>query len=111
MRPGAAPIRPRSPGATATRISHVHAKDVRRDVMERPRAERLELPRRRSIAGVYTVPGDGWSISGRARRAAGLFRLGVVEAEQDPEKAHPLTYAKMGYANLRRYLARMRALA
>jgi inosose dehydratase len=24
----------------------------------------------------------------------------VVEAEQDPAKAHPLTYAKMGYANL-----------
>ena len=26
---------------------------------------------------------------------------GVVEAEQDPEKAHPLTYAKMGYGYLR----------
>ena len=29
----------------------------------------------------------------------------VIEAEQDPEKAHPLTYAKMGYANLTRFLA------
>jgi inosose dehydratase len=26
----------------------------------------------------------------------------VVEAEQDPKKAHPLTYAKMGFANLSR---------
>jgi inosose dehydratase len=26
----------------------------------------------------------------------------VVEAEQDPAKAHPLTYAKMGYENLKR---------
>ena len=25
----------------------------------------------------------------------------VVEAEQDPAKAHPLTYATMGYRNLR----------
>lgn len=24
----------------------------------------------------------------------------MVEAEQDPRKAHPLTYARMGYANL-----------
>jgi inosose dehydratase/3D-(3,5/4)-trihydroxycyclohexane-1,2-dione acylhydrolase (decyclizing) len=29
----------------------------------------------------------------------------VVEAEQDPAKAHPLTYARLGAANLRRYLA------
>ena len=25
----------------------------------------------------------------------------VVEAEQDPANAHPLTYARMGYANLK----------
>jgi sugar phosphate isomerase/epimerase len=29
----------------------------------------------------------------------------VVEAEQDPAKAHPLTYAKLGYRNLERFLA------
>ena len=34
----------------------------------------------------------------------------VVEAEQDPAKAHPLTYAKLGYKNLRGYL-RMRAFS
>jgi hypothetical protein len=28
----------------------------------------------------------------------------VVEAEQDPAKAHPLTYAKMGHAHLVRTL-------
>jgi len=26
----------------------------------------------------------------------------VVEAEQDPAKAHPLTYARMGFENLKR---------
>jgi hypothetical protein len=29
----------------------------------------------------------------------------VVEAEQDPEKADPLTYARLGYANLKGFLA------
>jgi inosose dehydratase len=28
----------------------------------------------------------------------------VIEAEQDPERANPLAYARMGYANLRRFL-------
>jgi inosose dehydratase len=28
----------------------------------------------------------------------------VVEAEQDPEKANPATYAKLGCANVRRFL-------
>ena len=28
----------------------------------------------------------------------------VIEAEQDPKKANPLQYAKMGYANLTRFL-------
>ena len=30
----------------------------------------------------------------------------VIEAEQDPKKAHPLAYAKMGDANLTRFLRR-----
>ena len=29
----------------------------------------------------------------------------VVEAEQDPKKAHPLTYGRMGFAHLSRLLA------
>jgi inosose dehydratase/3D-(3,5/4)-trihydroxycyclohexane-1,2-dione acylhydrolase (decyclizing) len=39
------------------------------------------------------------------RELPGYSGWAVVEAEQDPEKAHPLTYARMGHANLRRYLA------
>ena len=27
----------------------------------------------------------------------------VVEAEQDPAKAHPLTYVTLGYKNIKRY--------
>ncbi len=88
----------------AGRIVHVHCKDVRRPVLEAARA------RRRSfldsvLEGVFTVPGDG-SIDFppvlRVLREAGYAGWLVVEAEQDPAKAHPLTYARMGFTTLRR---------
>ncbi|MDJ1159069.1 myo-inosose-2 dehydratase [Chelatococcus sp. SYSU_G07232] len=88
-----------------TRISHFHAKDVRKEVMERARRERLSFLDA-VIAGVYTVPGDGCvDYAAVLGELPGYSGWAVVEAEQDPEKAHPLTYARMGYANLRRYLA------
>ena len=60
----------------------------------------------RVVAGVFTVPGDGRWTSPRCC-ASCLATAGwlVVEAEQDPVKAHPLTYARMGYENLRRFVA------
>ena len=86
------------------RISHFHAKDVRPEVMRTARRERLSFLDA-VIAGVFTVPGDG-CIDYRAvlMELPGYSGWAVVEAEQDPDKAHPLTYAKMGYRNLRRYL-------
>ena len=87
------------------RIGHFHAKDVRPAVMARARAERLSFLDA-VIAGVYTVPGDGCvDYPAVLRELSGYEGWAVVEAEQDPEKAHPLTYAKLGYANLRRFLA------
>jgi len=86
------------------RISHVHAKDVRPDVMERARRERLSFLDA-VIAGVFTVPGDGCvDYPAVLSELSGYSGWAVVEAEQDPDKAHPLTYARMGYRNLRRYL-------
>ncbi len=86
------------------RISHVHAKDVRPDVMERARGERLSFLDA-VIAGVFTVPGDGCvDYPAVLRELSGYEGWAVVEAEQDPEKAHPLTYAQLGHANLRRFL-------
>lgn len=86
------------------RISHFHAKDVRPDVMARARKERLSFLDA-VIAGVFTVPGDGCiDYPGVLRNLPGYSGWAVVEAEQDPKKAHPLTYAKMGYKNLRAYL-------
>jgi myo-inosose-2 dehydratase len=86
-----------------TRISHFHAKDVRREVMQRSVAEDWTF-QKSIVEGVYTVPGDG-SIDfvGVLRELPGYSGWLVVEAEQDPRKAHPLTYARKGYTNLCRF--------
>jgi myo-inosose-2 dehydratase len=86
------------------RIGHFHAKDVRPDAMARARTKRLSFLDA-VIAGVFTVPGDGCvDYPAVLRELAGYEGWAVVEAEQDPEAAHPLTYAKLGHANLRRFL-------
>jgi inosose dehydratase len=87
-----------------SRISHVHTKDVRKSVMERSKAEGWSFLDS-VIEGVYTVPGDGMvDFVSVFKELPGYSGWVVIEAEQDPKKAHPLTYAKMGYANLTRYL-------
>jgi inosose dehydratase len=86
------------------RISHVHTKDVRRAVMEESKAQDLSFLDA-VVAGVYTVPGDGMVDFVAVLRALnGYDGWVVIEAEQDPKKAHPLTYARMGYANLTGFL-------
>jgi inosose dehydratase len=60
------------------------------------------------VEGVFTVPGDG-SIDYKPILAllneANYRGWLVVEAEQDPAKAHPLTYARMGFDYLSRTAA------
>jgi len=88
----------------AGRVVHVHCKDIRADVMAE--AKRRDLPFLEAVlAGVFTVPGDGcvdYAAVLRPLTAAGYAGWLVVEAEQDPAKAHPLTYARMGHDNLAR---------
>jgi len=87
----------------AKRVNHVHAKDVRPDVMKRALAERWSFLDS-VINGVYTVPGDGcidFEAALRPIAEAGYSGWIICEAEQDPAKAHPLTYARKGYAHLR----------
>jgi inosose dehydratase len=84
------------------RIAHVHMKDVRPAVLDASRrADRSFLDA--VVAGVFTVPGDGGiaygPIVGRLK-ALGYDGWWVVEAEQDPQVAHPLTYARLGHENL-----------
>ena len=91
------------------RISHVHAKDVRPHVMTQAAAEGWSfldaVLGKGSDLGIYTVPGDGMVDYPAVFRALpGYSGWVVVEAEQDPEKAHPLTYAKKGVAHLKHSL-------
>ncbi len=86
----------------AHRVNHVHAKDVRPHMLAQARRERWSFLDA-VLAGVFTVPGDGcvdFAAALRPVAAAGFDGWLIVEAEQDPARAHPLTYAKAGYAHL-----------
>ena len=86
------------------RIHHVHAKDVREDVMWQSRSEDWSFLDS-VLAGVYTVPGDGLvDYPAVFRELPDYSGWVVVEAEQDPQKANPAEYAKLGHANLSRFL-------
>ena len=81
------------------RLVHVHCKDVRPEVLARARAGDSSFLDA-VLAGVFTVPGDGGVDF--AALAGVLAEVGyagwlVVEAEQDPAVAHPLTYARKGF--------------
>ena len=57
------------------------------------------------LAGVYTVPGDGMiDFVSVLKALPGYSGWVVVEAEQDPKKATPATYAAMGHENLASFL-------
>ncbi|HEX4618887.1 MAG TPA: myo-inosose-2 dehydratase [Steroidobacteraceae bacterium] len=89
----------------APRIVHVHAKDVRSEIAQQARSGNWSFLRA-VLAGVFTVPGDGSvafePVFAELRDYSGWV---VLEAEQDPRLANPLTYATLGYRNLRRLLA------
>ena len=80
------------------RINHVHCKDVRADVLAAMRGDDRSFLDA-VVEGVFTVPGDGavdFAAVLGVLKTAGYQGWLVVEAEQDPAKAHPLTYARMG---------------
>lgn len=87
------------------RVVHIHAKDVRPNIMEQVRNEGLsflEGVRR----GVFTVPGDpegSVDFLPVLRIAAEHKYEGwlVIEAEQDPKVRNPLKYQSMGLKALR----------
>jgi inosose dehydratase len=86
------------------RIGHVHCKDVREAVMWQSQREDWSFLNS-VLAGVYTVPGDGFIDYVSVFKALpGYSGWVVVEAEQDPEKAEPAKYARMGYDNVSRFL-------
>ncbi len=91
----------------AARITHVHCKDLRVEVLHQLHAQDMSFLDA-VISGIFTVPGDG-SIDFPAVLAAlsepHYHGWLVVEAEQDPAKATPGIYAAMGHQNLARFAA------
>jgi inosose dehydratase len=86
------------------RVVHVHCKDVRKPILEKARAEDMSFMGA-VLEGIFTVPGDGmidYPAILAVLAANDYSGWLVVEAEQDPKKAEPLTYATMGYKNLSR---------
>jgi len=84
------------------RVVHVHCKDVRPEILAKARADDMSFMGA-VLAGIFTVPGDGaidYPTLLPILANHGYAGWMVVEAEQDPAKAHPLTYATMGYRNL-----------
>ncbi len=81
------------------RIIHVHCKDIRKNVLEKSLKNDSTF-RQAFLDGAFTVPGDGcidykpFLTVLKNRNYAGWL---VVEAEQDPAKANPYEYAKIGY--------------
>jgi inosose dehydratase len=85
------------------RVVHFHCKDVRPDVLKTARATDMSFMDA-VMDGIFTVPGDGcvaFQPLLEQLHAARYDGWLVVEAEQDPRKANPLTYATLGYKNLR----------
>lgn len=91
----------------APRVRHMHLKDVRADAVKKMHEEGLSFEEGIQ-AGIFTVPGDGsiktfpeiFEVLAEAHFDGWL----IIEAEQNPAKATPLKYAKMGRAYLREHL-------
>ncbi|MFC3631549.1 myo-inosose-2 dehydratase [Paracoccus angustae] len=89
----------------APRVAHFHAKNIRRPVTERVRAEGLSFLQG-VLAGAFTVPGDPEGAIDfvpllRILAQAGYDGWLVIEAEQDPAVRNPLAYQSMGLAALK----------
>ncbi|SFR45639.1 myo-inosose-2 dehydratase [Litoreibacter janthinus] len=84
------------------RIQHVHFKDIRPEVVADVRANNRSFLDA-VIAGAFTVPGDGcidFLAVSQALKAMDYNGWIVVEAEQDPAKAPPYEYSKIGYDHI-----------
>lgn len=88
----------------AGRIVHVHCKDIREEKLDDVQTNDMSFLDG-VIEGVFTVPGDGmidFKAALTPLAKASYSGWLVVEAEQDPARANPLQYAKLGWANLNR---------
>ena len=91
------------------RIAHIHCKDIRKNVLDKSLTEDFSF-RAAFLEGAFTVPGDGcidykplFDVLKEKNYSGWL----VVEAEQDPAKANPFEYAKIGFNYLNKILSNL----
>ncbi|MES2915351.1 MAG: myo-inosose-2 dehydratase [Pseudomonadota bacterium] len=92
----------------ADRVHHVHFKDIRPEVVRDVRENRKSFLDA-VIAGAFTVPGDGcidFQAVADKLKAMDYHGWIVVEAEQDPAKAPPYEYSKLGYEHILKVCAK-----
>ncbi|MBT3694079.1 MAG: myo-inosose-2 dehydratase, partial [Candidatus Pelagibacter sp.] len=81
------------------KLIHVHCKDIRKDVLDNS-LKNDNTFRQAFLDGAFTVPGDGcidYKPFLKTLKENDYSGWLVVEAEQDPAKANPFEYAKIGY--------------
>lgn len=84
------------------RVHHVHFKDIRPPIVQDTRENNHSFLDA-VIAGAFTVPSDGcidFQAVANALKAMDYAGWIVVEAEQDPAKAPPYEYSRMGYDHI-----------
>lgn len=88
------------------RIKHVHFKDIRDNVLKTSEENGISF-RSAFLAGMFTVPGDGVIDFKKVYDKLLENNYGgwiIIEAEQDPEIAHPLEYALMARKYIDEYV-------
>jgi len=81
------------------RLIHVHCKDIRKEILEKSLKNDSTF-RQAFLDGAFTVPGDGcidYKPFLKILKEKNYSGWLVVEAEQDPAKANPFKFAKIGY--------------
>ena len=81
------------------KLIHVHCKDIRKKVLDKSLNNDCTF-RQAFLDGAFTVPGDGcidYKPFLKTLKENDYSGWLVVEAEQDPAKANPFEYAKIGY--------------
>ena len=89
----------------ASRVGHVHLKDMRLPVVKKVREENWSFLKA-VREGAFTVPGDGdvdFDPIFKVLSESGYEGWLLVEAEQDPAKANPLEYAIKGRTYIREH--------
>tara|TARA_Y100000590_G_scaffold95126_1_gene107818 strand:- start:698 stop:1129 length:432 start_codon:yes stop_codon:yes gene_type:complete len=85
-----------------SKINHIHFKDIRKEILYKSKKNNLSF-RDSFLEGVFTVPGDGFIDYYPLIKILyenNYQKWLVIEAEQDPKKANPFEYAKIGYGYL-----------